>query len=398
MSRPLWVPRPVYVPFSGTCDANGNLTINLPALREAFWTATKCIARASAGNPTWEVLAGGAPLEFGRGQRISIGSIILPPSGAPSINVIGAAPSAAVIGAFIGAEASSQEEVVARSTLTPSTVAADTTPPLTQFMQPITGVDTTFPNLSFTIGAGLDQKFTFNVAPTAKALRIVGFIVPRNISTFTYTMRVYVGTDIAGPGATPGILWPQSNAEGTQTAPLFPARPVIIPLDSAWAGALITGPYQVTVEITGDPANKLGFVVSALFDIESVDVWSQLPLTVSGSGTFTVQEGTSPPLWQAPRANAFAQQAGIGVSNLVPAVAGQIVRVFGGLMDVPSPAAAATVQLEDTASTILFAMQAGSAATSITPELGPLGLGLGLQLRVVVAGATARWGGGYSQG
>jgi hypothetical protein len=405
----------------GTTDAAGNATLTWRGMTgESF---AGIIIGLTTGFPSWEVDVNGAPVALGQGIAAPLTVPLLMPGDIVKLKVTGATTTVPVRGHVIGYASDNPLELPIAPLGGAGSgvpVGASTAPPLTG---KLTDVNTTPGTFSFTIAPAGIQKFTLNVPPAAKALRVVAAITPRSQSTFTYSMRAFVGADIAGPGPTPGILWPQSNAEGTVAAPLFPARPVVIPLDTAWIGAFVTGAYQVVLEIGGDPASTLGFVVTALFDIESMDVWSQLPLTVSGSGTFSddvtdrilrqlgrvvlvtpgnfniiiddqgagnVNLGTSqlnarPAPWQSPNKVSIpigSSIAAAGVLNLVGAVGGQTVRLFACSLAVDAVLATGTLQLEDTTPTVIH--QFSTSTSPCNPYTAPgeaRGVGLGIQLR-----------------
>lgn len=358
VSSPFYGPRPVEVPFSGNCDANGNLTINLPPIREAFWTSLKLIGQVfapspsggllgsattptSGGSPTWLITAGSSPIENALGSFPSTPPFVLPPTTGLQIQVLGATPKAIVRGSLRGGQFSSMEEAIGATFLSAGIVGADVSaPPDVQIWDISTPIKQG--TASFAVNAGVTSTFFLNIPPNTKAIRIVPFNASNN-NAFTYSIQVTSTFDGF-------VFWPNTANPLASGTPLYPARPLIVPIETAWAPTL--NQAQLTVSVTGDPSVNLQFFVAALFDVEAVDIAAaQAPLTVQASA--------SPAIWQAPTSTATGNGSNVNAGaalTLIPGVASQVIRLFWVNLSSNAAAAAANSWLQqDTAANRLGA-------------------------------------------
>ena len=120
-----------------------------------------------------------------------------------------------------------------------------------------------------------------------------------------------------------------------------------------------------------------------------------------------VQEGASPPLWQAPRAYASNELTIVSSVVLVTGVANQTVRLFGWSIEIDNAASASIGWLEDTTSPVgtVAARLAAFSSTGTSGGSGyeagkPVTVGQGIRLNVPLLGAAGvvRATVGFSQG
>ena len=119
---------PVSVPFSGTTDANGAFSFTNP-VRKAYWTTVKVIAETT-GSPNWAVRgAGGLPLDYGTGPRLSVGPFVVAPGDSLTVSGTGALPGVAVIGNIIGAQYPDMQSAAMALTLGTNPLSVNTASP-----------------------------------------------------------------------------------------------------------------------------------------------------------------------------------------------------------------------------------------------------------------------------
>jgi hypothetical protein len=123
----LYQSSPIDLPFSGTTDANGNLTLS-SIVRNAYWITAKVVGQAS-GAPRWVLTKGNStiPVDYGQGSNVSIGPFVLGPNQPLKIQITGGLPNTAVTGLITGIQSSDGGMAVDHFTPQSST----------QFIQPV---------------------------------------------------------------------------------------------------------------------------------------------------------------------------------------------------------------------------------------------------------------------
>lgn len=389
---------PLRQAFSGQADASGNATITIAAPASTF--AMVNVVGQTSGSATWTILAGGQAVHFGGGSTVVLGPIIMLPNEALVIEVSGAVPGSSITGSLVGVQSFTFSEVTQNYTPAPHPVTVASVPalPVQQFPILTTG---TPGSASFQVGAGGQTTQGFNLPQGSKGIRVVATPATGGPS-FTYSMAVIE----QGSGVT---LWPQGNTQGNtaKAAPLHPATPVVVPFDPAFYAS---STLQVVLAITGDPAAALNFWVSALFDVESVDVTAQLPLTVAGSVSISNVVGVnnqSPALWQAPTASIGGQLASATTGTLLAGTANQTIRIFSWYIEIDQAGGVSIGWLEDDSSAAGTAAQrlgalavatAGNGSQTGGPTIVTTGAGVRMNAPVLGAGGTVRFGISYSKG
>lgn len=252
---------PVVIPFSGTTDANGNLTIT-ERPRAAFWTSLLSVAKVGGGFPAWEITAGGILAAVGYGQRCAMGPALVAPGDTIKIAVIGAAPSSPVSGSLIGHQAPSLEMLAGVFTPTPSTLAVDTASP-----------DTDLGRLTLPSGNG----------------NTLGFTVPLPIGTFAIALNYVSGAleALSVTGATTAMVYLNINGGIAGSS---------IPVQDGVAIVPITNPRDTSVNI--QLVNQAGPQSAALVDVSAIPV----PVPPSSTlGVSTTPQLDGPRPWQTNR-------------------------------------------------------------------------------------------------
>lgn len=400
MSSPFYAALPVYLPFSGTVDANGNFSTILRP-RSAFWVSGKIVPKLSLGSGVWEVTDGGSiPLGFGRGQRAEIGSIIVPPNASVVLNLSGAVPNAAVSGSFQGVQHPDMASLAARYAPIPNVSTVETTAVRRKLGNISTGPNTTSP------------ASTFQLFAETRSIAIQA-VTPGNLSNVNITGsqsgNVYYNTTPSGTlmefvfidfAVDTSILVTISAGVGGTSPSVTFWSDTADDFVKAWIqgssnNQTVTVSGIPTVDVTDRAARLLGVINSIT---NAVDV-SDRAARVLG----IVQEGASPPLWQAPRAFTY-QETNVNGTVIVPAVGGQTIRVWGIIMGIDGVGFGAVRDSSQVAPAgRLFSWNSSTGAGltntpgSVNHNGAPLNVGGGLTLDTS-GGATVRCAVSYSQG
>ena len=291
------------------------------------------MGRVASGNPVWEVSDGAIPIGVGRGQRSEISGLIVPPGASIQIDVLAGTPNVAVVGRLVGVQGPDMASIAQAFLPTPNIVAADISSPRTKLTPTALGI-LTVP------GNGIAQTQSFPLPGGTTGLRIFA-----GNTTPGATITLSVVGDQSGISYWPGVL---------SGIPFSTNEPLTVPIDNEQD-------TSVTVSATGSNGGGQWLMsLSALTGAEVVEVRAQHALPVTPSGTFTVQEGASPPLWQAPNAAPKTVDANIGAGgtvSIIGFVAGQQVRLFGVAV---TAAAGGLATLNDTGGIELGSVAAGS--------------------------------------
>lgn len=219
-----------------------------------------------------------------------IGGLIIPPNAKIQIDAVGAAPSATIMGSLEGTQSVSQEAVAQAHLPVPNVIGISARP---AFTSQVPSTDTTGGNTY----AHVQDGTGFQVGDTI-------LVTTQNNAVPTQTSGVIKQITAANQGP---VTLPQTNVGANLiifgTFAFAPAANDIVEL---LPPAAIGG----TVDVSDRAARLLGTI----------------------QGTVTVQEGASPPLWQAPNAAPKTINANIGAGgtvSIITFVVGQQLRLFG---------------------------------------------------------------------
>ena len=316
--------------ISGNADINGNISLPWHGMTGQY-ASLLLIAQAAAGSPSWTVKINGSPVNVGRGPNSPLSLPILKPGDALILSGSGIQPSGAVTGHFVGYAADELYELRGYTPPQPNTIALD-------------------------VSAGLEVLLTLPRTPNLTTTKTIP--LPANTIAVGYLIRGstgnYTQVQIVGHGT--GDTYVNDTSGFLNTSPI----PVLI------------DPADTSIDVT--------VVGTALFQINAIDfiAW-QTPVPVAMARATIVQEGTNPPLWQAPNGRPVTLDANIGAGGtlaVIAGVGGQVLRLFGLSL---TTAAGGPVQLQDTTPTEFGSVAAG--ATINVPVTGPLGVGLGFQIK-----------------
>lgn len=400
--------RPLREDIATTADGNGNASIRVKLPVTGEWHNVKVAVQTT--NPAeWAVVVSGTPVTFGAGRRVTLGPELIRDGETLVITCAGAFANGAITGAVSGVSGS-PAEMLASFTPQPNTVTAQTSIPLEVQLFPVGAANTNQGQPSFVAGAGsVGAGGTFNVPIGTRGIRIAPHAPPPG-NTFTYTMQV-----IAYP-VTPNsmLLWPPAAAPSTAGTPSFPAHPVRVSLAPAWAVQSFANPQgvlQVAISVNGDPSVALNFFVSALFDVQELDVGAQFPLPISAPSSLPVTvQNLSVPVnvtgtIQEPTASIGGQLAAVSTGSLLAGTAGQVVKIFGWFIEVDQAGGNSIGWLEDdsqaagTASARLAAFSSPGNSGGSGGRAGPVTTGAGVRMNVPLlgAGGTVRFGISYDK-
>ncbi len=352
MSSPFGGVLPAVIPFSGTTDASGNATVKLRP-RAAFWWSGKMVAELASGPAIWRAAIGPGAVGFGRGQRAEISGLVVAPGDTIAIQVISGPSNTAFGGNLIGVQAPSMQEVAVGFNAHPNTIALDIVGAGTKLATVIAPAGGSSGPQSLPLPAGaVAIGFASQVGTTGNTVNVVG-----NVSGITY-----FNSD-TNPRLQ-GVLLAQDDTAVTVT--VTSGGVSAVPID------VLTWPMPVSFFVRQLPGDSL-----------------------------TVQEGTSPAPWQAPRATASLTIAAAGTTALVPAVAGQQIYVFGWSLASDGTAAGGVRTRLQPHLGNAFAWLSANPVGAAAGAAGGAPMGVALALDFVVdflpAGDTALAGVTYSQ-
>jgi hypothetical protein len=378
--------RPVELPFSGTTDASGFFSFETQ-IRAAFWSNVKVTALCP-GNPLWLVRVGGAPAAPGIGAQTDMGPFLVAPGEKVKLTVTSGTPLSKVEGSFVGIQGD-LATVAAAYAPTPNTVS------LQASAQQI---------LLDTINAkndGATINHTVTLPPGTHSLALItdapGLLssstVQGNVSTIQYvfattsqTFPIY-GVVLQALDPTVNFQVVSVNTGGTLTY-------------HVWLVAILD-PLAIVVE-PGTPLNVV------LFDPSNTNLALQTDASANPGVPAVRRQGVSlqnaiAAPWQAPTSTKSAAISATGTVDIVPAVANQIIRIFGYWMQVDLGTGNSVCFLEDNGGTVTrYAGLVAPASTSfITGNLGgapvPAGLKLVLDAAILGTGANLRGSVAFSQ-
>lgn len=414
MSSPFYGLMPVSLPFSGTTDANGNFSITLRP-RAAFWVTGKIVGKVTSGFPAWEVTDGVIPIGVGNGPRAEIAGIAVPPGASIIVNVVAAQPNVAVTGRFVGVQGPTMESAASAFVAAPNTISASINAPQVLLGSLSVPGDNGVHNQSFILPAGTHDVA---VGGTAFAGLLVSLTIVGDQSGLNYlSISGALAANLVG-----GIFRAQilSSLDSSVTvsatkssgltitlsvvAILDPTVVQVVPQVDALPVKGVTGGQALTVDVNDRLLRQLGRAV--LVDTGNTPVPTEargLDVVVNNLNPVFVQEGASPPLWQAPRQIVRSEVAVVGNSTLLAGVGGQTIRVWGWELETDQGTGFSIAFLNDTgfgAGTRLAALTANNGM--ISGNMGgaplPLGTGLGLEVAAIATGGNVRAYASVSQG
>ncbi len=225
---------------------------------------------------------------------------------------------------------------------------------------------------SFQMAANGILTKTFTLPTGTTDLRIAAIITGGSTAQFVYSITIR--------GHTTNIRYYPKQGIGL---PVDPLQPITVPVD-------IEYDHAIDVTIGGDPTNGLDIYVSALTQVEAVEVYTQEPQLVTFS---SVALQPQPALWQAANNPPFSIDAVVAAgANLVivPAVALQTVYLFGLQAQLQGAAATAFGAWQDTAGAEVGSWDASPApGTPVSWSGGGAFLNQGQGFRLHNGGSTA---------
>lgn len=304
---------PVDVPLvtggkAAQTDTSGNFTSVTP-VHPANWSVIRLVAQTT-GNPTWLLLSdNNLPLDFATGPLCSMGHVLVAPGQRLTTQVVAAAQAVSVLGHLVGVMSPSLEEVLPYYLPSPNPIGSTI------------GVPIVFiGNILAASGAGTVTK-TFPIPAGTRAC-LVDVLVSTTSASLTVTGHqsgfIYLSASPGGAAASYAFLI--SDANDTS---------IDVVLQSTGAG------LNSNVDISGLPLGT----VAQLAPGGTIDVTDR-----TGRLLGIVQEGSAPPLWQAPGAIAAIDTnlnlAAGASATIIAGVALQTVRMFAGRIYTPDAAGA----------------------------------------------------------
>jgi hypothetical protein len=167
----------------------------------------------------------------------------------------------------------------------------------------------------------------FTLLPGMTDLRIAASSgVLGGLVVFTYNLAVL--------GVQSGIQY-FPDTVGNVLSPTAVAEPITIPVDTELDSQIDVIAHQTSGTL------PLNVFVSALFQVEAVEVYAQVPLP-----TF-VASGTNPAPWQAPTAIAFKTGAAVATTVMVAGVANQKTYLHGWELEADETGSVTVANIDD---------------------------------------------------
>lgn len=301
--------RPIFIPLTGKTDANGNATIRVPLERTGDWRNLKIVLGMSAPGE-WAVLKSGIPVTYGRGRRVTLGPEVFEPFDVMEVDITGGPPNVTVGPGSVSGQAGTEAEVMAVHSPMPNTIALDTTQP-----------DSAIPGSPFTLPLDGAQHDLGQVT-----------LIPGTQAILVMCPTATDLTVISVVGTTSGAQYPPTNTTSPSSfnyIRVFPSDDPVVDLKITTAAVggsikVFVSLLSVTSMVEIDPANASGvFLETTIGNPISTD-GNALGLSLNVS-----ESRATPALWQAAQLPASLAETATGTFTLVPAVAGQVIRVFG---------------------------------------------------------------------
>lgn len=372
---------PFEIPWSIVLDANGNGTFTNNFANDYWYAGT--ITGETQGSPKWVLKRNGIFFQPSVGSQIVLSCGVMPAGTRLDLIITGGIPNATVDGLLYGAKTSKPNEIPVPLALpnNPTSIVVSSPQKLYPDGTPLTQQGLTKP--SFTVAHSTIVTQRFSIPPGTTALRI-GANVPNTV--FAYALAVQ--------GVQSGQMYfPNTPNLASSAGVNFVNEPIVIPVASEWDS-------KIDIRVIGDGTNAINVWVSALFDVQAVEVYAQQILNV---------EQPLPVVWQAPTLTLDVNNGSLAngaTMTLLAGIAGQTIYMF--FVHIGYDDTNSGITLEDNVSGVIkwrgTYNQNESGLTNSsnfeTPMFGaPLQIGSGLILRNSTGAARAIFGTiGVSQG
>jgi hypothetical protein len=272
--------------WSGTTDANGNLTVTLTPL--AAYDSALVIAGQAQGNPIWAIFKNGNFLLPGAGPQMAVGPVYFKAKEALTITVSGGSPNSSVAGSIWGTQSTLQNGTDL-PVLHPQT--SGSLPVFNSTVRlPLTGLQAgTIPGLNqigliAQVGGGNVGKFTFLLSPGMEVVTL----------WMAAAVQQSILLRLDGIASQFVYFFSSANAAATGGAGSA-AAPPRIPVDPAFETAL-----QLTVDNSGNASTVLVYVTGGPNPdkvIQANLAVQNVPLTTIG-GALLITSHALPYDWQ----------------------------------------------------------------------------------------------------